>query len=187
MRIPRSIICCLWPMLLFAWPSLAQAKSEAETFRSVRDFVSEFYSWYVPEAVKKHKGPAWDLVLKYKGHTFSAELFRALRDDSRAQARVQGEIVGLDFDPFLNTQDPCESYELGNITRKDHHYRIDLYSVCSGKRSERPSVICEVARTNGNWVFVNFLYENMMKEYPNSANLLATLKLLQEERKHNSP
>jgi hypothetical protein len=187
MRIPRSIICCLWPILAVAWSIRAQAQDGTEASKSVRDFVQEFYSWYVPEAVKEHKGPAWDPALKYKSHTFSTELLRALKEDSRAQARVKGVIIGLDFDPFLNTQDPCEGYELGNISRKENDYWVEVYSVCSGKRSEHPDVVCEVGRENGNWVFVNFLYENMMKEYPNSANLLATLKLLQEERKHNSP
>jgi hypothetical protein len=169
-------------MLLFSLALQVRAQSGTENSESVREFVQRFYSWYVPKAVQEHYGPASDLALKYRSHAFSSELLRALKEDSEAQARVKGVIVGLDFDPFLNTQDPCEGYELGNVTRKGNDYWVEVYSVCSGKQSEHPDVVCVVGRKNGNWVFVNFLYKNMMKEYPNSADLLAVLKLLREER-----
>ena len=88
----------------------------------------------------------------------SEELSTALRADSQAQANVPREIVGLDFDPFLNSQDPCENYEVGEIATHDRGYTVEVYSVCSGKRSQRPDVIGEVTRRDSSWVFTNFLY-----------------------------
>ena len=113
----------------------------------------------------------------------SSNLLRALKDDSDAQAKASGEIVGLDFDPFLNTQDPCEHYEVGEIVQQEQTYRAQILGVCSGKKNEKPDVIAQVERQSGHWVFVNFDYPGLERQYPSSANLLATLKALQEERK----
>jgi hypothetical protein len=90
--------------------------------------------------------------------------------------------VGIDFDPILNSQDPCKRYEVGKITRKGDNYWVEVYGVCSGKKSEKPDVIPELARIGGKWLFVNFHYENLMEEYPQSGDLLAKLKILREER-----
>lgn len=184
----RIITVCWLSLILLPWQVQAQtAKNTQERRASVQSFVREFYTWYVPKVLKHHAGPAWDLALKYRSHVFSVELFRALQEDSEAQAKVTGEITGLDFDPFLNTQDPCEHYDVGEAVPAGEAYRVAVFSVCSGKKHEEPDVIAEVGRQNGHWVFVNFVYENLAKQYPNSANLLATLKLLQEERGEPKP
>jgi len=175
-------------MLAFPYLLPAQGKTNShEEVESVRSSVGEFYRWYVPKTLKPHSGPAWNLVLKYRSTALSPELFRALREDSDAQAKTSGEIVGLDFDPFLNTQDPCERYEVGEIIQKEQTYQAQVFGVCSGKKNEKPDVIAQVEKQNGRWIFVNFAYPNLEKEYPNSANLLATLKALREERKGSEP
>jgi hypothetical protein len=51
--------------------------------------------------------------MEKQGSQFESGLLAALKEDVAAQAAAKGEIVGLDFDPFLNTQDPAESYEVG--------------------------------------------------------------------------
>lgn len=117
----------------------------------------------------------------------SSGLFEALKEDSDAQAKASGVIVGLDFDPFLNTQDPCEHYEVGGIVQREQTYRAQIFGVCSGKKSEKPDVIAQVERQRGRWIFVNFDYPDLEKQYPNSANLLATLKALEEERSGGKP
>jgi hypothetical protein len=45
-----------------------------------------------------------EIVLKSK-YAFSPELASKLKEDLAAQEKSPGEIVGLDFDPFLNAQD----------------------------------------------------------------------------------
>lgn len=179
MKISTCIICCL--LLMVSAHSLGAQDQDAAS-RSARDFVQQFYGWYVPQALNNHHGSAWDLALKDKGDEFSPNLLQALKEDSAAQAKVKDDIVGLDFDPFLDTQDPCKRYELGKITQSGSSYRVEVFSICSGKRQAAPDVVCEVQGNNGQWKFVNFYYPNMMKDYPNSANLSAMLKLLREER-----
>jgi len=181
MRISKIAPLLLLPMF-FPYAVQAQTQNGAKPSTSVRDFVQGFYSWYVPQVLKSRKEPALDLVLKYRAHALSIGLFQALKEDSDAQAKVTGEIVGLDFDPFLNTQDPCESFEVGAVAQKGDSYRVEVYSVCSGKKNEKPAVIAEVVRTGGRWVFANFHYGNQIKEYPDSADLMSTLKLLRQER-----
>ena len=183
MKMSTCIICCLLLMILAC--SLG-AQDQDATSRSAHDFVQQFYSWYVPKVLNDHHGLASDLALKDKGDEFSPELFQALKQDSDAQSKVEGYIVGLDFDPFLKTQDPCERYELGRVTQTGSTYWVEVYGICSGKKNAKPDVTCEVGQRDSRWEFVNFHYENLTKDYPNSADLLATLKLLSKERQKGS-
>jgi len=181
MRISKTTVC--WNLLLLlAIPCSvgAQAKSAQDMQKSAGEFVQQFYDWYVPKALKHNAGPASDLALKYKGRVFSPKLSLALKEDSDAQAKVKGWIVGLDFDPFLNSQDSGERYEVGKATRKGGSYWVDVYGVWSGKKSEKADVVAEVVRKNGRWFFVNFHYPNAAN--PRSGDLLSVLALLQEDR-----
>jgi hypothetical protein len=171
-----GIVCC--PLLLAASLCLAQAYggNNGKTAEAVAGFVQEFYSWYLPEALKTQEEPVWNVALKYKRSAFSPALFRGLKDDSEAQAKASGEIVGLDFDPFLNTQDACDRYEVGTVTPQEAGYRVDIYAVCSGKRSSKPDVVAELERLDGSLVFVNFRYPAVGRD------LLGILRTLREGR-----
>ena len=83
--------------------------------------------------------------------------------------------MGLDFDPFLNSQDPAERYEVGRISHKGDSYFVDIHGVWSDKRHENPDVMAEVLHKNAHWVFVNF-------HYPEDRDLLAVLKSLRDSR-----
>ena len=168
-------------MLLLALPySLqAQTKGSQEVSESLRRFVQEFYNWYVPRALSDNAGPAWELALKHKRSVFGSQLAKALREDSAAQAKSPGEIVGLDFDPFLNSQDPAERYEVERITQECASYWADIYGVWSGKKREKPDVVAELLQKNGRWFFVNF-------HYPEDRDLLTVLRLLRESRQKAS-
>jgi hypothetical protein len=83
--------------------------------------------------------------------------------------------VGIDWDPFLGSQDPDDHYEVGRIVKKGETYRADIHSVSSGKKSAKPSVIAEVGKENGHWVFLDF-------DSNDGSGLLAALKSLKEDR-----
>ena len=168
-------------LLFFALPySLqAQTKGSRGVSEPLRSFVQGFYNWYVPRALSDNAGPASELALKYKSSVFEPQLARALREDSAAQAKSPGEIVGLDFDPFLNSQDPAERYEVGRIARKGERYRADIYGVFSGQKRKKPDVVAELLEKNGRWFFVNF-------HYPEDGDLLTVLRLLRESRQKAS-
>ena len=63
----------------------------------------------------------WRPVAKWP--SLSVETDRRLREDAKAQAKVKGEIVGLDSDPFLASYDPCERYEVGTVTQSGEHFQ----------------------------------------------------------------
>jgi hypothetical protein len=131
MRILIGIICCLSSLL----SGSLYAQNQTATPDSARDFVQQFYRWYVPVALSKHQESSWDVALRDKKMDFSPELAQALQRDSDAQAKVKDDIVGLDFDPFLNTQDPCQRFELGKVTQVKTAYRVEVFDICSGKKS----------------------------------------------------
>ncbi len=113
-------------------------------------------------------------MLTDRATSLAPDLVRALKADSAAQARATEGVVGLDFDPFLNTQDPDDHYVVGQTTRQGKRSLVEVYSVRSGKRSNKPDVIAELEWQGGLWVFVNFYYPNMRTD------LLSVLKGLQQ-------
>jgi len=60
MKFFNRIICCIVLAILSCF---MEAQGQSANSASVRDFVQQFYRWYVPEALKEHKGPAWDLKI----------------------------------------------------------------------------------------------------------------------------
>lgn len=178
MRLPTITLC-----VIFLWAAPLQARAypkDGQAVRkSVRSFVQEFYAWYVPIALRDNPVPASDIALKQKPSAFSQELFSALKEDSEAQAKAKGYIVGIDFDPFLACQDPCEKYEAGGVAKKGKVYRVDIYGICSGQNHKRLFVVAELARSHGSWVFVNFRYPDVHD------NLLSILRRLRRARQED--
>jgi len=156
----------------------AQKKRSTGLKKSCQDFVQAFYDWYVPKSLMPHEGFASDLALKLKHSSFSPELARQLKEDSdvRAEAAKEGELDGLDFDPFLHSQDPDEHYVAGRIAVKGTSYWAEVHSVRDGKKSEKPDVVAELVRENGRWIFVNFHYGTMDEPGNNLLNILKNLR-----------
>ncbi|HUN58157.1 MAG TPA: hypothetical protein VMU41_08580, partial [Candidatus Binataceae bacterium] len=179
-RISRLAACGV--MICFALSSLLSAQARAEEIESAHSFVQRFYDWYVPEALSRSFVSPEELALKQRNSDFAPQLAAALREDLAAQAKSPDEIVGLDFDPFLNSQDPCEHYKVGTITRKGGTYTVRVYAVCSDKQRNAPDVAAELSHWRNGWQFINFRYPNLVKPYPRNANLLSILKALRAQR-----
>ena len=172
---PMLIRKLLPTVLLLCLPLYAELEKAQS---SAADFVQSFYGWYVPFARADHSRAAFELALKRDSSIFSVELAKALRADAAAQAKVSGEINGLDCDPFLNSQDPDERYELGKVTQKDGRHLCPLHGVSEGKKRPRPVVIAEVEQKSGHWIFVNF-------HSPEGGDVLSLLKALSTGRRKN--
>jgi len=159
----------------------ALGQSQPGNPKSCRTFVEGFYNWYVPETKKENAGCSSYLALKYKGSAFSPELLRELKIDQAAQEKAVGELVGLDFDPFLATNDdPYERYVVGNASPKGDRYWVQIYGIHAGKKSKTPVVVPELVFTHGRWTFVNFHYE--ISKFPENENLLSVLNVLKKDR-----
>lgn len=162
-----AVIC---GMLLGLLSPACAATSEGETTQSVRQFVQAFYDWYVPKALSNSPGPPWGAALQARPGNFSTEMASLLRKDIREQAQTKGEISGLDFDPFLSTQDPDDHYRVGNIVKKGESYWVSIYGG-SAERLQSPALVAEVRRADGHWQFTNF-------RYPNGKDLTSLLRVI---------
>jgi hypothetical protein len=170
-----QIVVCSLMLLTLACKATARANGDDRSPQSARTFVQEFYGWYVPQALDEGSAPAWKRAIEHRGDALGSELAAALKNDLEAQEKVAGEIVGLDFDPFLSSQDPCERYDVGTVREDGSGYRVNIHGVCAGTRNAQPDVSAEVERQGGHWVLVNV-------HYPDGKDLLSTLKLLSEGR-----
>lgn len=161
-----AVMCC---MLLGLLSPACAVTSEAETTQSVRQFVQSFYDWYVPKALSSSPGPPWGAALQARPGSFSTEMASLLRKEIREQAQTKGEISGLDFDPFLSTQDPDDHYNVGGVVKKDDSYWVSIYGG-PAERSQPPALVVEVRRVDDRWQFTNF-------RYPNGKDLVSLLKV----------
>jgi hypothetical protein len=160
-------------LALFVWSAGAAPLHAAD---SPAKFVQDFYNWYVPMTKHDPHETASDVALKKRSADFSPELIKALKEDGAASARNPGELVGLDSDPFLNSQETAEKAEVGKVTEKNGAFRVEVYEYLNGKKDKKPQVVAEVKSVNGQWVFVNFW--NSDKD-----SLLDDLKQLAKDRK----
>jgi hypothetical protein len=154
----------------------AQQRSARELESSCHDFVQGFYDWYVPKALQEKSEPAWNLALRYKKSVFTQELFRRLSQDSEAQAKAKGEIVGIDFDPFLNSQDPSEHFTVQNVSRRGDRFWVEVRGIQAGEMHERVTPELVLSK-DGQWTFVNFHYGSTKSSA--DEDLLTILKLPQ--------
>jgi hypothetical protein len=116
---------------------------------SARRFVQSFYKWYLQRAEGCDCTPHWSLAVKEKPSSFSSDLLLALKRDLAAEAKTQGEVAGIDFDPFLNTQEEtaeCHPDEIQHETGRN--YLVSMS--CSSTAAVAPQhVTAEVSYVNG--------------------------------------
>jgi len=169
----RTTLILLALCFLSAPAALADNPSPAQVAASA--FVQKFYDWYTPVAHQHGKTPSWVVALDKQGAAFDPGLVRALRADGAAQKKVSGDIVGLDFDPFLSSQDPKDKYTVGEATEHDGVYVISVYGVRSGRQNYKPDLVVEVKASKDSFVFTNF-------RYGADGDLVGTLKTLKDQR-----
>jgi hypothetical protein len=144
-------------------------------------FVQQFYDAYLAKSKGTSNESAIETMVKKKPESFTPELLAALKEDIAAAHKSPGEIVGLSFDPVLNSQDPSERYVIGKVSTKKDHYYVEVFGVTGKKKPAQPDVTAELVNTKGKWAFSNFLYSG--NPSPSDRDLLSVLKELKKERK----
>lgn len=165
-RLPCSLIL----LLALCVPRTAQVTERASD--SPREFIENFYQWYISLISSKVRNRSFDSALKLKRSSFSPELYAILKNTADAQAHCR-DLVTPDFDPLLNTQEPADHYFVGKITPEEETYLAEIYTVRHGEQSEKPELTAECAEKDGIWIFVNF-------HYPGGADAISMLKSFHE-------
>jgi hypothetical protein len=147
-----------------------RANSPVES-ASARRFAQGFYDWYLPRVLHGKGDPEMEAVT-LKATMFCPELRRALLEDRKAQSKDPTEVVGLDFDPFLNSQDIAKSYSVGKVQHEGQKWLVSVYSSYSTKS---PALTAQVEKGKQGWRFTNFLYGK-------DGNLLGVLHKLKQDR-----
>jgi acetyl esterase/lipase len=145
-----------WPALAETWlrsQGVLPAVSERPEESALR-FVRDFYAWYRPAA---EKAGAEEEALRNRAELFTPGLLTALKEDLAASKKNGSEIVGLDFDPFLNSQDPCPRYDVGGARIEGGRALVDVKGDCVGEKTG-PDVTAELAPGPKGWVFSDFRY-----------------------------
>ena len=159
-------------LLTFAPPAWSDDGSSAEA-QAASAFVQKFYDWYTPIALKP--GDALAVALRERPADFEPVLYRALKDDEAAQ-RKSKDLVGLDFDPILNSQDPGKHYQVGRVEKQGQDYLVEVRDTELTKPQSAADVVAQLEQKDGHWIFVNFRYQE-------NGDLISILKQLVEDRR----
>ncbi len=170
--------------VLLPTPVVAQGKTDTQAQASARDFVQKFLDWYLPVATSLDRKERKVLVaLKRKRDSFDPSLADALRKDEEAQEADHDYIVGFDADPFLSGQDTCDRYVATKVSKKGASYMVDVRGEGGCEEYGAPEVVAEVVQRDGRWIFVNFHYPRVQKDFPRvKADLRSMLKRLADAR-----
>jgi hypothetical protein len=154
----------------------SSSSSVAANKDSAGAFVQDFYDWYAPMAFRQKNSLPWEQAITLKANLFSSKLKIVLNIDKHSGKDSDGVYTGLDFDPFLNSFNPCERYVVAEVMEYEKSFRVAMQAVCNGKLQQKNIVWAEVSYTKkSQWQFVNF-------HYPESNDLIAVLKNLRKRR-----
>lgn len=163
---------------------IAQDTPKASPPEGCAQFVQQFYDWYLAKEKAlmddKSEDSAFEITLRDKQSSFTPALVKALKDDLEASKKSPDEIVGLDFDPFLNSQDTADKYVVGEVHSKGDHYLVDVFGILEGKQLPKPDVVPELTLENGKWIFTDFHYGE--SDTPANENLIGILQQLKKDR-----
>jgi hypothetical protein len=147
--------------------------------QSCQAFVQKFYDWYWNQFADKADDPKFDQkklhsyydTLRLNPPVLSQDLIRLIEKDIAASKAEGGDIVNLDFDPFLNSQDPQGRYLVNRATVTGGTCEASI---------ERGHEIAELKGTGSTWLFVNFRYsffsvDDKTKRFPDD-DLIHILK-----------
>ena len=119
--------------------------------RAAAQFTQAFYDWY------HEHDDRFDRAIAERPSAFAPELLKALRDDLAASAKSPSEIVGLDWDPFTASQDPCDPYEVDRTTRRGDTVLVAVKRACAAAALHPgPDIIAKLTHAGPTWVFVDF-------------------------------
>jgi hypothetical protein len=104
------------------------------------------------------------------------ELAAALKAEYAAAESSDEEMIGLDFDPFVNAQDICPPYQARGAVPVDGKLDVAIQSACGWGHPFVPEAIYVLERRDDRWVLANI-------RYPGGSTLLEILAYYAQQRK----
>ncbi len=178
--LPLTLCIVLGCILVVAmsFSSKAQTTQKAVTSpdeQSCRTFVQKFYDWYWNQPSNTINGhrpsvrdfPSYSDARQLKPPILSRQLIELIEKDEEASKAAGGDIVNLDFDPFLNSNGPDGKYLVKTVNVVD--------GVCQAAIEGGHGVheTAELEKTGSAWLFVNFHYsyyseDGKKKQFPDN-------------------
>lgn len=150
------------------------AHNEAKRF--VEQFLARYFGQFKDNA---ERDAGWDPITVVR-RALTPELARALEADRAAAAANDEEIVGLDFDPFSNSQDPCETYKTGRVAQRADTVMVEILGECHGQIPLIPDAVYMLVRSPREFAIADIVY-------PQGASLHGVLRELDQMRKRPAP
>jgi hypothetical protein len=152
---------------------------ESPDEKSCRAFVQNFYDWRISlivdmfcsnslkgthasqEAINSQEeecrvASAYRNTVKLSlDQVLSPKLLHYLEREEAVQAKE--EDAGLDFDPYLNTQDPSPKFVVDSVRIDSNHCDAIVHGYDQGEKREE--VMPKLSETNGRWIIEDFHYK----------------------------
>ncbi len=196
-RWPRcAVAALLGASMISGWALAAPAaKPDDASEQSARLFVQRFYDWYLQRVLaaseqqqKSPKAKDFGFIdgVRQRPTWFSAELRRLLEEDMVAARRCSSEQVGIDWDPFLETQDPSPAYTASKVERTPQGFRVsvDFHDKQTGV-VETPMAQADISFVDRHWIFVDFVQSPRDRKF--RQGLVQTLKGYERDGEYNCP
>jgi hypothetical protein len=115
----------------------------------------EFLDWYTPIAAEQNAGPSYWRALNHNPPYLTHALTVLLRADS-VERRASNDVgAGINFDPFLATQDPCGRYQAKEARHDTHGYVVMVQPMCSDPRWQPSPHRLTLVGVNGRFVIAD--------------------------------
>ncbi|MGZ4001613.1 MAG: hypothetical protein ACXVIY_13320, partial [Mucilaginibacter sp.] len=134
---------------------------------NARVFVQQFYDWYKKlynQGVTATDNVGTDVyMIKHKPQYLDDSLLKAFIEYYKAEPKDADEVVGLDFDPILDSQDIGWDYQTGKVKQVGDTFFVNIHCDTHGKPKDKilalpPIIVAEVVKKSGHWKLVNLSY-----------------------------
>jgi hypothetical protein len=162
-KLAGRLAAAILGLSLIVAPAGAAATADDVSEASAKAFVQGFYDWYVGKVLRASgRGAGYSFIdaVRQRPDGFSPELKRLLEEDVAAASKCKGDVVGLDWDPFLETQENPGTYAVGKVEKTAQGFRVSVDLKDAKARGARnPAAQADVAFVGGHWQFVDFVEE----------------------------
>ena len=156
--------------------SVIEGQNTTGSSQAAHIFVSAFLERYMPLTNFPDEGPAYWVIINDSTAWLSPQLASALRADSAAAASPSPTREPLNFDVFLGSNDPCESYQVKSASPDGSQFEVLVQPGCPYRQSDGQLRFI-VGWVAGSPAIANVLYH--------SSNLVAELCRAEREDRSN--